>query len=459
MVIVLHRLLPGEWKKRMLLLASYYFYGSWDWRYLALILIITLANYVAAARIHASASPGVRKGLLAGAVTVNLVILGVFKYYGFFTGELVELLNGVGLHIGAPVLKVALPVGISFYTFQSMSYTIDVYKKNSIPAESLVDFALFVSFFPQLVAGPIERYNRLMPQLAKIRPPRSDDFRIGLYHVVTGLFRKIVIADNMAPIVDSVFSPHNADLTGAEVLLGVYCFSFQIYCDFSGYSSIAQGISRWMGVDLMYNFRLPYFSKDPSEFWRRWHVSLSEWFRDYLYIPLGGNRGGRAATYRNLLVTMALCGLWHGAAWTFVFWGFYHGLLLAANRALEKMGVLRSDTRILSAAGIVKIIVMFHLAALGWLFFRAENFAQAVDMLGLLVFDFHMTDYSWYMMGMMIFFLAPFMAFETWLYRGGDMERPLKSSWIWLAVVYIYCANMMYFFHYGGNVEFIYFQF
>ncbi|MEI7838054.1 MAG: MBOAT family O-acyltransferase, partial [Planctomycetota bacterium] len=375
-VLVLYRVLPHAWQNRMLLVASYVFYGSWNWhytwlswnwRYTWLMLTATAINFFAALVIQDSSSPRRRKFALTTAIVASLSLLAVFKYFNFFTAEAAALLTAIGLPVAMPTLKILLPVGISFYTFHTTSYTIDVYRREFHATRSFADFALFVSFFPQLVAGPIGRAGQLLHQVTNPRPRRSEDFSTGLYLVLSGLFRKIVIADNMANLANAVFSVDPSQLTGMECLVGVYAFAFQIYGDFSGYTAIAQGVGKWMGFDLAENFRMPYLALTPADFWSRWHISLSTWLRDYLYIPLGGNRGGTWKTFRNLLITMVLGGLWHGASWTFVAWGFYHGLLLCLFRPFER----RRHAEGKSAARawpvvFLQRVLMFHLVCLGW---------------------------------------------------------------------------------------------
>jgi len=325
------RLLPGTQRQRWLLLASYFFYGSWDWRFLALILFTTAVDYWIAHRIHRSDDPDERRRALLVSVCVNLGVLGFFKYFNFFIDSAAALLEAAGLHASLPALQIILPVGISFYTFQSMSYVIDVYRRDTVPAQTFVLYALYVSYFPQLVAGPISRVGDLMPQLAAPSRVTADRVNFGLCLILIGLAKKVLIADMLAPEVDRIFADPESQSSGM-LLRGAYFFAFQIYCDFSAYSDIARGVSEFFGVRLMINFEQPYLSRSITEFWRRWHISLSSWLRDYLYIPLGGNRLGAAKTYRNLMLTMLIGGLWHGAAWTFVAWGAWHGALLALER-------------------------------------------------------------------------------------------------------------------------------
>jgi D-alanyl-lipoteichoic acid acyltransferase DltB (MBOAT superfamily) len=366
-----------------LLLASYFFYGSWDYRFLGLLALSTALDYGFA---RAMGTPGQhaarrRKLLITTSVLVNLTILGFFKYYGFFARSFEALATRLGLHVHPWVLEVVLPVGVSFYTFQSLSYTIDVYRGQLAPEPSLLTFATFVAFFPQLVAGPIERATALLPVLRRPTEITWSGMNEGAFLIAAGLFKKVVIADNVSRVADAAF-----DLgapTGLQSAMGAYAFAVQIYCDFSGYTDIARGAARCLGFELMLNFDLPYFSRDPSEFWRRWHISLSTWLRDYLYIPLGGNRTSTFGTYRNLMLTMLLGGLWHGAAWTFIAWGAFHGALLCLHRGLRPVLAFIRPARAIPAAlySAVSAIVMFHLVTVGWVFFRAKTLSRAFQMI------------------------------------------------------------------------------
>ena len=326
-----------------------------------------------------------RRWILVASVATNLGVLGFFKYFDFFAASMTDLLVALGWELQPRLLNVILPVGISFYTFQTMSYTIDVYRGDLRAHRSLLDFAVFVAFFPQLVAGPILRAKEFLPQIT--RPRTVDLSRVyeGGYLISWGLFKKIVIADNLAVIVDRAFAA-DASPAGGAVLVAVYAFAIQIYCDFSGYTDIARGCAKMMGFDIPLNFNLPYFACNPVEFWRRWHISLSSWLRDYLYIPLGGNRRGPRRTCINLMVTMVLGGLWHGAAWTFVAWGAYQGVLLATYKAatflIRRIVPAAVGTSIVSPW--VARIVFFQFVCFGWLIFRAESIGQVGDMLGAL---------------------------------------------------------------------------
>ncbi len=384
LVFSLYHFLPHRRQNGLLLLASYVFYGWWDWRFLGLIWLSTIVDYVSARMIEAGSSANRRRGWLIASVVSNLGLLGLFKYFNFFASSLAQLMHMAGFRVDEVTLNIVLPVGISFYTFQTMSYTIEVYRGTIKARRSLPDLALYVAFFPQLVAGPIERAGRLLPQIERPRTTDAEDLRAGAWLCLWGLFKKMVIADNLGLLANRVFAGHQAP-AGGELVVGVVAFAFQIYCDFSGYSDIARGLARLMGFRLMRNFDIPYLSADPSEFWNRWHISLSSWLRDYLYIPLGGNRRGRARTWINLMVTMLLGGLWHGASWLFVLWGLYHGLLLVAYRlagtAWRALMARSAAVSRLAAAGplpraafrMFGVLLMFVLVCGSWVLFRAPT--------------------------------------------------------------------------------------
>ena len=456
-VIALYYRCSFYWQNRMLLVASYVFYGTWDWRFVFLLAGTTLMDFLVGIGISNAETKKRKRGFLLISITGNLLLLGFFKYYGFFSHELMTAIARVGIHVSLPILNVLLPVGISFYTFQELGYTIDVYRGRTSAVRNLLDFALYVSFFPQLVAGPIERSDHLIPQLLNPRNARGEDFSAGLYLVLSGLFRKVVIADNMAAIANAVFSRPTNQLAGTECLIGVYAFALQIYGDFSGYSSIAQGIARWMGIRLMDNFRMPYLAISPADFWHRWHISLSTWLRDYLYIPLGGNRGAPWKTYRNLLLTMTIGGLWHGANWTFICWGLYHGLLLCLWRPFER--TKNSADRSNRAIYVLKITVIFHLVCIGWLMFRAENMGQVGTTLQRIVTNFHWTVASIYTFRLMLFLAGPLLLFETWLEQKKNLLALLNVHWLVRGLVYSYLIWMLQVFPAEAAHEFIYFQF
>lgn len=360
-------------QNRLLLLASYVFYGWWDWRFPALMGITTLVDYVAAAKMRSS--PAQRGTWLGVSLLSNLGVLFFLKYFEFFQANVLAALSQLGVQASPLFSDVLLPVGISFYTFQRMTFVLDVYREGSYAEVGFFDFALFVSFFPLLLSGPIERAKRLVPQLCGRRVITGRHLEEGTWLVTWGLFKKVFVADNLARFVDPVFV-EGWNGSGAEALVAVYAYAIQIYCDFSGYSDVARGLAKFLGFDVMNNFQLPYFATNPSEFWRRWHISLSTWLRDYVYIPLGGSRAGFWVTNRNLMLTMALVGLWHGAAWTFVLWGVYHGLLLVGHRV---WAVISPTKEMSTSMTVMSGIVMFHLSCIGWLLFRATSVQQAVD--------------------------------------------------------------------------------
>lgn len=377
LVLALHNApLPWRAKKTNLLLASYLFYAAWNPPFVLLLWISTLVDWHVAKRLFRETRAGRRKLWLAASVLVNLGMLGYFKYGGFLLDNWVALMSTVGLEWTAPAWDIVLPVGISFYTFQTMAYSLDVYLRRAEPADSLLDFALFVTFFPQLVAGPIVRPTQLIPQFAEPVRASRDQLLWGLALITLGLFQKIVIADGaLAPAADAVFGAEQP-VAFLDAWLGTLAFAGQIFSDFAGYSTVAIGVALCLGFSLPDNFRYPYAAIGFSDFWRRWHISLSTWLRDYLYIPLGGNRKGPGRTYVNLMITMLLGGLWHGAAWTFVVWGGLHGLYLAAERFLRERF---RGARIARTTGfrVFLGLLTYFLVNLTWVFFRAEDFPTA----------------------------------------------------------------------------------
>lgn len=353
----------------LLAIASFVFYAWLAVWYLVPMLISAVLDYFVGLRLHASDNAAGRRRLLILSVVVNLSLLAFFKYTGWLTSEFSQLASMVGISVGA--ITVALPPGISFYTFQTMSYTIDVYRGKFRPRRNFIDYVSFVTFFPQLVAGPIERATHLLPQLEKVRPRVSNDvIASSMFMILFGLFQKTVLADNLGSIVEFVERNITKDghLRPGLGVVYLYAFAFQIYCDFAAYSNIARGTGRLFGIDLMRNFLTPYFAPSPSEFWRRWHISLSTWLRDYLYIPLGGNRAGKLLTMRNLIITMALGGLWHGAGVLFIVWGLYHGVLLVLYALVPIDAYL---ARLGKIGRFLSTVIFFHLVCIGWLFFRS----------------------------------------------------------------------------------------
>lgn len=374
--------LNHKWQNHLLLAASYFFYGWWDWRFLFLLALSTVMDFTCGLMIVRFQDKRRKKMFLVFSMILNLTLLGFFKYFNFFAESLHDSLATLGISLPMPALNILLPVGISFYTFQSMSYVIDVYRGHLRPSAKLAEFALFVSFFPQLVAGPIERATELLPRVQNPRTITWDKVSQGCALIFWGLFKKIYIADNCAKLVNDAFADPSLH-SGASLLIAVYAFTFQIYCDFSGYSDIARGLAKMLGFELMINFNLPYFSLNPTEFWRRWHISLSTWLKDYLYISLGGNRKGPFKTYRNLFLTMFLGGIWHGAAWNFVLWGAYQGILLIGHRLslplLCRIPIRSGLSQWVWTA--IRWVVTFHLICLGWLLFRSESISMISEIL------------------------------------------------------------------------------
>ena len=395
-VFTLYWVLRNQLKLQNLLIvvASYIFYGMWDWRFLFLILFSTVVDYTMGILIEKNDSKNKKKLFLWISILVNLGFLGYFKYSNFFLENFVQAFSFLGQDLKFRGLEIVLPVGISFYTFQTLSYTIDVYRKKLSPTKDFIAFSAFVSFFPQLVAGPIERATHLLPQFYR---KRKFDYKLavnGMRQILWGLFKKVVIADNCAQFANQIFNNYE-DYSGSTLILGAVFFTFQIYGDFSGYSDIAIGISRLFGFDLMRNFAYPYFSRDIAEFWRRWHISLSTWFRDYLYIPLGGSRGGMWMKIRNTFIIFLVSGFWHGANWTFIIWGALNALyflpLLLGGKNRNHLEVVAYDKSLPSFKEILQIGVTFGLTVFAWIFFRAENLGHAFGYISRI---FHKTIFS-----------------------------------------------------------------
>ena len=378
----------------LILFSSYVFYGWWDYRFLSLIFLSTIVDYFIGLNIPKQDSEKKQKLFLWGSILFNLGVLGFFKYYNFFVDSWIDLFSSIGYEIKSVwTLNIILPVGISFYTFQTMSYTIDIYKKKLQPTKDFISFASFVSFFPQLVAGPIERASNLLPQILKKREFQYEQGVQGLRLILWGMFKKVVIADSLAPIVDDIFSNYQ-DFGGGILWLGAIYFAFQIYCDFSGYSDIAIGTSKLFGFELMSNFKFPYFSRNIGEFWRRWHISLSTWFRDYLYIPLGGSQEGKWKSIRNIFIIFLVSGFWHGANWTFIFWGLFHSILFLPSFVLNTnrkytTSIIGENTFLPSPKEFVQVGVTFTLVTIGWVFFRSESIVDSFVYLKKMVFQFY----------------------------------------------------------------------
>jgi D-alanyl-lipoteichoic acid acyltransferase DltB (MBOAT superfamily) len=453
----------------LLLAASYYFYMCWRAEYLILIIISTLIDYVSALQMgkHPLKS-WARKKYLILSLVANLGLLFMFKYFDFFSSSMRAVFDSLNMFYNIPAFDVLLPVGISFYTFQTLSYSIDVYRGKKDPESHLGIFALYVSFFPQLVAGPIERSTRLLPQFFEKHDFDYERVTNGLKLMVWGFFKKVVIADRLAVVVNQVYN-NPTDYTGVPLILATYAFAFQIYCDFSGYSDIAIGGAQVLGYDLMKNFKRPYFAKSIAEFWKRWHISLSSWFQDYLYISLGGNRVVKWRWYSNLIIVFLVSGLWHGANWTFVVWGALHGSYLVISiltkRIRERIAsVIRID-RVGWLQRIVKILITSHLAIFAWIFFRANSLSDAWYIATHLFTDFQIrSNYNLglenmedvFLVGVLGILLIVQMMQEKMPLRPWLQLRPMWLRWsLYFGVV----SMIMMFRAYTSTLEFIYFQF
>ena len=464
LVFILYWLVLGRSRRVQnvfLLVASYVFYGWWDYRFLSLIFISSLVDYVAGARIGATGNDRTRRLWLGLSVAVNLGLLGFFKYFNFFTESAIEFLNILGLHPHPMTLNVILPVGISFYTFQTMTYSIDIYRGHIKPTKDPIAFFAYVAFFPQLVAGPIERAGRLLPQFLQDRRLTVDRVRDGLCQMLWGFFKKMVIADNVAQQVDWVFSNYQS-LDGVTIAVGAFLFAIQIYCDFAGYSDIAIGTARLLGFDLMRNFAYPYFSRNIAEFWRRWHISLSTWFRDYMYIPLGGNRCNRGRRIFNVLATFTVCGFWHGANWTFLAWGFLNGLYYVPLILLDRLKPatpLPAEGRLLPRLGEFSAMALtFGATVFGWIFFRSATLGDAGAMIARLVTHPYMDlDYGRFKLGLGL--SLGLLALE-WLQRGREYALQLdRWPFILRYAAYYMTFTIILILGSTAKVPFLYFQF
>ncbi len=450
-----YRALSHRNQNRLLLAASYFFYGWWDWRFLGLLLFSSLVDY-ACGRLMAS---GRRRPLVTLSVLVNLGALATFKYLGFFVEGARALLATLGVPFDAPSLAIVLPVGISFYTFQSMSYTIDIYRGQLTPVRRLDDFLLYVSFFPQLVAGPIERGGKLLPQIESPRQASAARVSSGAMLTLFGFAKKMVVADNLAPFVESVY--RQGSPSGAALWLATWAFALQIYADFSGYTDIARGTARMLGFDLRRNFRTPYFATNPSDFWTRWHVSLSSWLRDYLYIPLGGNRHGRPRTAFNLFTTMLLGGLWHGAALNFVLWGAWHGALLGVFHAFQDRRTARQAARAVRSGPRfwLKALGFFQLTCVGWMLFRVDDAARLVAWLPALALPTGWGALAPAAVVQLAALGAPLLAIDLARYRADDPEPWLRWPVAVQAAFVLTCFYLVVLLGTPHAPQFIYFQF
>ncbi len=490
----LYRVLPHNAQNWLLLVASYYFYAAWDWRFLGLLAGSTIVDFFCARYIHRQDAVPRRRAALVVSLSFNLGMLGVFKYFNFFADNLRALFAVVGWHMDPVTLRVILPIGISFYTFITMSYVIDVYRRQMEPTRNLRDFAVFVAYFPHLVAGPILRASVLLPQVVSRRRITREQVVEGLWLIGYGYFKKVFVADNLGHLADAVFAP-TAHPAGFDVLLGLYAFAFQIYGDFAGYSDIARGTSKLLGIELNVNFRFPYLVRSPQAFWQHWHISLSTWLRDYLFLPLSFTLSRRLDGLRWLglredvwvysiatMATMLLAGLWHGAAWNFVLWGMYQGMLLVIfvvvgqalrerrrrrRRAGEGISVQGRESRFRSsqlAIGRVRhalgVVAMFHLTCLGWLIFRSKSIAQIGDLTRALFIDFAPSSTAIQTLALpLLFYTAFLVAVQLIEARADDLSAVLRLP---VPVRYALYVTMFYLVTLFGDfagAQFIYFQF
>ncbi len=456
---VLYYLLNRHFRAQnlLLLVASYVFYGWWDWRFVSLLALITAVSYTAGARVAASEDERVRRRWLAVSILTNFTVLGWFKYFNFFYDSLETALGWLGIGLAPLPWRVLLPVGISFYAFHSASYVIDIYRREMKPTKGFVELALFVSFFPLLLAGPIERSHRLLPQIQRPRATTLQQVDTGLWLLLWGFFKKMVVADHLAPLVEQVYAAPLEHL-GADLWLATIAFAIQIYCDFSGYTDIARGLAKLLGFELMLNFRVPYAAKNPGEFWARWHISLSTWFRDYVYIPLGGNRHGANRTLVNLLVTMLIAGLWHGAAWTFVIWGLYHGLWQVIHRWLvTNVPAERRQFWGTPLGGWLCWTATLLLTLVGWVFFRARTGFEAFQILGGLgCATTALTGELWHTLW---WFSWPVVAVDAWMEKADDLLVVPRQHAVVRGLVYSFLVVWLCVFAVRTASEFIYFQF
>ena len=458
-VFVLYWMLQNNFKIQniLLLVASYIFYAWWDWRFLSLIIISSCIDYIAGLQIFNANNQKQRKVWLYISLIANLGFLGVFKYYNFFAESFSQLMNQVGWQPDDLTLNIILPVGISFYTFQTLSYTIDIYRKDFKPTKDIISFFTYIAFFPQLVAGPIERASNLLPQMERKRNLSKEWIKEGLIQIIIGLFRKIVIADTIASYVDLVYGDVGI-YNSASILLATFLYAFQIYFDFAGYSDIAIGSAKLLGFKFHQNFNLPYFSKSLTEFWRKWHMSLSFWLRDYLYISLGGNRKGIKITYRNLLITMLLGGLWHGSSWNFMIWGGIHGLVLAIEKYLKS----KPSVAKLEPFAFLGYPITFAVVLLAWVFFRAQSLTSAIQAVKKILF------FEWAMPFMgdintlanSAFVLTLGILFDYYLFRK-HIALELFGNKFSMAKTVLVCSItiMLITLFYSTSNNFIYFQF
>ena len=457
---------PIKFQNILLLAASYFFYACWDWRFLFLLIFSTVLDYFTGIQMFEAKSEKAKKFWFWLSISINLGFLGVFKYYNFFVESFADAISNFGLKVNPWTLQVILPVGISFYTFHGLSYVIDIYKGRIKAEKNFIDYSVFVSFFPLLVAGPIERATHLLPQIQK---KRTFDYAIavnGLRQILWGLFKKIVIADQCAEYANIIFN-NSADHSGSTLLLGALFFTFQIYGDFSGYSDIALGTARLFGINLLRNFAFPYFSRDIAEFWRRWHISLSTWFRDYLYIPLGGSKGGTWMKIRNTFIIFLVSGFWHGANWTFIAWGFLNALYIMPsiifNTNRTNLDIVAQGNYFPTIKEVFQILLTFSLTVFAWIFFRANNIDHAFNIVSEIFSTslFTIPNNVLGIDGLLVIILVVIFILIEWIGReeqfaiakiGLNWKKGGRYLFYYLIILMIICFS-------GNEQEFIYFQF
>nr|WP_199000984.1 MBOAT family protein [Flavobacterium sp. ASV13] len=445
----------------LLIIASYYFYSCWDWRFLFLLVFSTFLDYYTGIQIEKGKSEKSRKFWFWLSISVNLGFLGIFKYYNFFAASFSELLNSAGFKASPILLNVILPVGISFYTFHGLSYVIDIYYKRIKAEYNFVDYSLFVSYFPLLVAGPIERATHLLPQVKVKREFNFQTAKEGVYQIIWGLIKKVVIADTCATYANAIFDNYSS-MNSLSLILGAIYFAFQIYGDFSGYSDIALGVSKLFGLDLLRNFNYPYFSRDIAEFWRRWHISLSSWFRDYLYIPLGGSKGGLWMKIRNTFIIFIVSGFWHGANWTYIAWGFINAMyflpLLLSNSNRNNIDDIKLSFNLDSIKIIFNILFTFFITCVAWVFFRAKTITDAISYLKRVIFngDFNSQYLDNERYNYELLLMISLFVWVEWKNR--TKVEPLSGKRSMLRVI-LAIGAILAFGTYSDYKEFIYFQF
>ncbi len=450
----------------LLLVSSYFFYACWDWRFLFLLIFSTLLDYYTGIKMSDAKDQNSKKFWFWLSISVNLGFLGVFKYYNFFAASFADAIANFGIQVNPWTLKVILPVGISFYTFHGLSYVIDIYKDRIKAEKNFIDYSVFVSFFPLLVAGPIERATHLLPQIQKKRTFDYIKAVDGLRQILWGLFKKIVIADNCAEFANMIFD-HHTDYSGSTLLLGAVFFAFQIYGDFSGYSDIALGTAKLFGIDLLRNFAFPYFSRDIAEFWRRWHISLSTWFRDYLYIPLGGSKGGMWMKIRNTFIIFLVSGFWHGANWTFIIWGLLNALFIMPsiifNTHRNNLDIVARGKYLPSFKDFFQIGLTFGLTVFAWIFFRSESVSQAFDYISIIFSKtiFTIPEFRFRTKACVILVLTAVFFLLEWIGRENDFAIQ-KFGFKWNSKIRwaFYFLLVFSIFYFAGKEQvFIYFNF